>query len=242
MNIYNYHGSSGEYLSATIARESPMEPGVFLVPANATGIAPPATAANEVAVFEAGAWAIKPNYRGRTFYLTATAAPVVIDRIGVAPDAVMTDIAPIDPEAVWVTDHWELPLDVIKARKITELSEVCRLACESGHTSSALGTPHFYPTDCPDGQLNLVGNHLDAKENEADPAWTQDITCTPDGRATSMRVAHTAAQTLAVSAAVKVMMAGHRDKYNFKKQYVLGIVDGPAAADAVAAVTWESVE
>jgi hypothetical protein len=40
MKIYNYHSESFQYLSDSKADESPLEPGVFLFPANSTTIEP----------------------------------------------------------------------------------------------------------------------------------------------------------------------------------------------------------
>lgn len=56
MKIYHYNAGSGEYLGEGRADESPLEPGIFLIPAHATTVAPPAEVAGKTRHFEAGAW------------------------------------------------------------------------------------------------------------------------------------------------------------------------------------------
>lgn len=56
MKIYHYHPETLEYLGEGRADESPLEPGVFLIPAHATPAAPPEEVAGKTRHFEAGAW------------------------------------------------------------------------------------------------------------------------------------------------------------------------------------------
>jgi hypothetical protein len=59
MIIYHYVPGSGVYCGQDIADESPLEPGVYLIPALATDIEPPTLASNQIAKFENGAWKIE---------------------------------------------------------------------------------------------------------------------------------------------------------------------------------------
>ena len=63
MRIYHYDHVTGEFLGAGSADPSPLEPDVYLIPANATDIAPPECGAGERSVFRAAAWNIEaiPN-------------------------------------------------------------------------------------------------------------------------------------------------------------------------------------
>ena len=59
MNIYHYEPSTGIYLGQTVADESPLEPGVFLIPAFATEIEPPNTPEGFIAVFNGSVWSLE---------------------------------------------------------------------------------------------------------------------------------------------------------------------------------------
>jgi len=59
MNIYHYIADTGIFYSEGIADESPLEPGVFLIPAHATTVAPPAVTEPEIAVFRDGEWSVE---------------------------------------------------------------------------------------------------------------------------------------------------------------------------------------
>ena len=57
MQIYNFRSETGDYVGAGIADESPLETGVFLIPANATKIQPPVfDALTHTCRFYNGAW------------------------------------------------------------------------------------------------------------------------------------------------------------------------------------------
>jgi hypothetical protein len=105
--IYNYHPLSGVFLCATIADESPLEPGVFVVPAFATEIATPAVDEGQVAVFQDGVWLVKRDTRGEWF--DANHERVLIDTIAANVDALTRD-APPSPahdleQGVWILNQ-----------------------------------------------------------------------------------------------------------------------------------------
>lgn len=54
--IHHYHEDTGEYLTSSPARPSPLEPGVWLTPANATQQTPPASKSGHVLAFREGNW------------------------------------------------------------------------------------------------------------------------------------------------------------------------------------------
>ncbi|MGE4448558.1 MAG: hypothetical protein AB7E15_09705 [Azospira sp.] len=57
--IYHYDPATGIFTGADVARESPMEPGVFLIPANATTEPPPECGDDQRPVFREGAWVVE---------------------------------------------------------------------------------------------------------------------------------------------------------------------------------------
>lgn len=76
MKIYNYD-VNGIYIGSSDADESPLEPGVFLLPANATDQEPPAVAEGEQAFFDGESWAIAtiPPVIAEVEPVIATATP-----------------------------------------------------------------------------------------------------------------------------------------------------------------------
>lgn len=81
MKAYNYHPVTKEFTSEIEVKESPMEKGAYLVPADATTQKPPAAGANERAVMIGGAWVIEKDYRGWVGY-DEQGEPAKIDMLG----------------------------------------------------------------------------------------------------------------------------------------------------------------
>jgi len=58
--VYSFDPNSGAYVGETIANESPLEPGIFHLPAYSTEVEPPASKDKFMRVFSNGEWIHKP--------------------------------------------------------------------------------------------------------------------------------------------------------------------------------------
>lgn len=107
--IYNFHPQTGEFINEAPADESPLEPGVILLPAFATTAKPPKPAFREVAVFADGQWHIKADWRGVSLFSTADGSAMTIGEIGKAPaDVGATDQAMPSQAHAWKNGSWQL--------------------------------------------------------------------------------------------------------------------------------------
>lgn len=59
--VYSFHYATREYIGIEHADESPLEPGVWHIPANATEIEPPVAPDGKVAVFGTTEWLLVPR-------------------------------------------------------------------------------------------------------------------------------------------------------------------------------------
>ena len=74
MKIYNYHPDYKTYVGSSLADESPLEPGVFLIPAHATELEPPSCENCEISIFTENNWEIISNCMG-IYYNKETKEP-----------------------------------------------------------------------------------------------------------------------------------------------------------------------
>lgn len=91
MEIFNYSPVTGEFLGASEARPSPLEEGVFLIPAHATDIAPPAAQPHKKAVWMGSAWRMEDDRRGEIWFGGPDGrSPVRIGVLGMPSEAGLT--------------------------------------------------------------------------------------------------------------------------------------------------------
>ena len=114
MIVYKYDEKTGVYASNVQAQESPREPGVYLIPAMATDVMPPATGKNECPVWENGKWTVKPNFRGTKYWLH-DGSEHSITEINVVPPADALFEKPIIPPT----------FEEAKAAKLAEINAAC---------------------------------------------------------------------------------------------------------------------
>jgi len=149
MKIYHYDGITKEFIRESEAREDPLEPGRFLIPANATATAPPKIkSANKVNIFveKNKKWKTMKDYRGYIFYDTnfnrkGNPLPEEILNFGETIPKFATEVAPTKDfyrarwnanKSEWVEDSLifegqevssKLDVDMITREKIVSLGE-----------------------------------------------------------------------------------------------------------------------
>jgi hypothetical protein len=60
--------SQNFYIGEVNCQESPLEPGVFLMPGGCIDVAPPSFSENEIAYWNGSSWEIKPDFSGVIYY------------------------------------------------------------------------------------------------------------------------------------------------------------------------------
>lgn len=120
--VYDYDPTTGEYKGTTTAPESPLEPNVYMIPAHATETEPPQTGEHEAACWINGAWEIKADWRGTTWYDKATQEKHEIKNLDEEPDSNWTDVEPTNKDAIWNGTAWVVPFSVKKSRKYAEIA------------------------------------------------------------------------------------------------------------------------
>ena len=101
ITVYNYDSETGAFTGAT---QEYVPEGVG-IPAYACCDAPPVVEAGEVALFVAGAWQVRPDYRGQTVYSTETRKATMITKEGPLPEGI-TLLPPSSEFDEWDGGQW----------------------------------------------------------------------------------------------------------------------------------------
>lgn len=148
----------GLYVGPVEADESPLEPGVFLIPGGCVLTPPPDPPENKAAQWNGAAWLLVEYFDGLIVYNTSTLEPLTLSGAGHIPHG-YTVLKP-QPGQVWKDGRWVDDLDTVLARlypqKLEMLNRRCALHIQSGFSSDALGQMYRYDSLLED-QLNLTG-------------------------------------------------------------------------------------
>lgn len=109
MKIYNYHPEYKIYIGSSDADESPLEPGVFLIPAYATELEPPTCTESEIQIFDENSWVIIDDLRG-TYYSIRDGQEILHKDPFTLPEKATKEKPPEVPEGYFLewNDGWEL--------------------------------------------------------------------------------------------------------------------------------------
>lgn len=105
--IHNFDPRTGALVSSEPAAENPRRPGVPILPAHATTLAPPAAQPGRVPVFRAGAWSLVADLRGQTWW-TADGAVRTMADLGPLPAGAIP-VPPSSPAHRWDGAAWTVP-------------------------------------------------------------------------------------------------------------------------------------
>ena len=91
MKIYNYNPENGYFVGESLADESPLETGVFLIPAHATEIPAPKATKGKVVVFNGNDWELQdlpkePVIDNSVYEAKQAARLAILEKIGLTAD------------------------------------------------------------------------------------------------------------------------------------------------------------
>lgn len=114
--ICNVSPLTGEFMGLGLADPSPLEPGVWLIPAHAHQGSSPEIVKGFVPVRDAqsGEWVQMVDHRGVTVYDTASKAPQAWEALGELPDG-YTHQAPASEYDAWDGERWVLDQAALNA-------------------------------------------------------------------------------------------------------------------------------
>jgi len=93
MKAYQFNSETHEYVDEVERQPSPLEPGVYWLPANSTDVPPPLLQEREAAVWMGKGWNVIPDYRLVPLWHKQTLAPMYV-KLGEIPSGDLTEVPP----------------------------------------------------------------------------------------------------------------------------------------------------
>lgn len=139
MIIYNYDKDYKYYIDGSEADPSPLEPGVFLIPAHSTSIQPPNCLESEIQIFDNNSWTVITNNIG-VYYNIETRQGMYNPDPSVAPEGFVKDVPPTEVDEgydVIYDNGWTIVgnLDKLKEIKLKEVDEEWNSIVQDGWTT-----------------------------------------------------------------------------------------------------------
>lgn len=151
----------GIFIGAVTADESPLEPGVYLVPGGCVEVKPPAVPEQKAAWWNGKAWQLVDYFGGVVVYSIVTGEPRTLEGFEAVPMGYTMEKP--GPNQVWKNGGWvddiEAVLAALRDEKLQAIATGCAAYIAGGFTSSALGEPYRYSSAI-DDQVNLNGQVL----------------------------------------------------------------------------------
>ena len=148
MLIYNYDAVTKELLSSEEADQSPLEPNIFLLPANATFIKPTGNV-DEFQTFcfdsTLSAWVITSDYRNVKLYSKADRA-IIFATLGKSLDDLnATTTKPTSDYDIWddITNSWVYSADLETTAKKSEIEKNVETLMSEANTKIAILSDAF---------------------------------------------------------------------------------------------------
>ena len=156
----------GLYVGPIEAEESPLEPGVFLIPGGCVPVPPPADIPEfKAACWSGKTWQLLDYFNGLIVYNTTNREPLTLTGVGPIPNGYTTQRP--EPDQLWKNGRWVDDLDTqlskLHTLKLELINDGCAAYIVSGFTSDALGDTHDYDSALQD-QVNLTGMILSGYE------------------------------------------------------------------------------
>lgn len=176
-------------------------------------------------------WAVPTRYQGNGLFV-AVSLPNQPEEI---PACDMADVEYLGELALVASD--EAKLDVLKVEALNTINVSCANAITAGFISSALGSPHSYPSQQTD-QQNLAANVLSSMLPGVAQAWTTKQICCDESGSWDYRP-HTAAQIQQVGQDGKDAILAMRLRAQALRQQINAVtVETENAVEAVTQIVW----